>query len=320
MAFAVGERHLGITKGSIDLVNLAHGEEDHKLKSYLQHLQVIHNQKHGKQKMKEATSRTGNISPILHRKPSLDEMLERTSTSNTSERNSDREERRVTMKSYSNARSSVPLHSSVSKPMRAHFPGHSTDNISRQHSSAPQNPTKAGRMQADLHSKKGSKHRDHPLSQIDLTTATSLSGYSPGSKKKHQHPLELHTSRYRPHHYPAAQSNGYQHHSLEKATSVSQPQKNKARADQTPFDSQPELHFPASFPNDQFPHQEARVRTSDTPAEAITELGAPETTGEAVSSDHLSACIDDLSERVQQLSVVFTQERNSLVYKLLKLG
>lgn len=41
VAFSAAEMHLGISRGSIDLAKIASGQEDHKLKTYLQHFRMI---------------------------------------------------------------------------------------------------------------------------------------------------------------------------------------------------------------------------------------------------------------------------------------
>lgn len=42
VAFSTAKTRLGISRGTIDLMKLANGQEDHKLKSYLQHFRMIH--------------------------------------------------------------------------------------------------------------------------------------------------------------------------------------------------------------------------------------------------------------------------------------
>lgn len=53
VAFSAAETHLGISRGTINLHNLANGQEDHKLKSYLQHFKMIH-QHEAKRKLRNS--------------------------------------------------------------------------------------------------------------------------------------------------------------------------------------------------------------------------------------------------------------------------
>ena len=290
MAFTAGERCFGITKGSIDLGQLVHGRENHKLKSYLQHLQVIYTQQQRRPNVMRIPSRAAgsvyeNVSSISQRRHSgFDYDTRPTSVASVRQPQHDP---RLTI-------SSLGYPQNREARIRSHSFGRSSEDISSLRS--------ATRLSSQVGSKRGSsRHRERYLSEIDLTAATSLAGYqSPGKiRKEQQRPLEMHTmktNKHSPtiinkHHRP--QGTGY----LQQRTDAELP---------SPSPLTTSLSMPAT---------PTELKQVNFLTDAV-----PSTSSDLSHSDHITTCINDLSERVKELSIAFSQERDDIIAKLMEIG
>ena len=98
LAFAAGEQHLYITKGSVNIGNVASGREDARLKSYLHQCKLIYQQlsKERSEKGKTSVSREKKRS----RSPSMEEVFESLRTSGNTGNLESREAAKVASRSY----------------------------------------------------------------------------------------------------------------------------------------------------------------------------------------------------------------------------
>ena len=98
LAFAAGEQHLYITKGSVNIGNVATGREDARLKSYIHQCKLIY------QQLKKERSEKGKTSISREKKrlrsPSMEEVFESLRTSGNTGNLESREAAKVASRSY----------------------------------------------------------------------------------------------------------------------------------------------------------------------------------------------------------------------------
>ena len=284
MAFTAGERCLGITKGSIDLGKLVHGRENHKLKTYLQHLQVIYTQQQERPVMGVPLRAVVSVP--------------------------ENRSKRMTSYNYSpfsvvsarqtqhDPRESPGYAQNKEERIRSHSFGRSTEDISSLRS--------VTRSSSHTGSKRGrSKYRDRYLSEIDLTAATSLVGYqSPGRvRKEQQRQLEMQATKANQHSPTTAIK-----HAKAQGTSYSQQRTEADLPSPSPLTHSLSMNTPPATP------------TELKQVNFATNVGPSTGSGDPVHSEHIKTCIEDISERVKELSIAFSQERDDIITKLMELG
>lgn len=205
-----------------------------------------------------------------------------------------------------------PLHAGIHSRdvrIRSHSFGRSSEDLR----SATRLSSKHSRPNHDQHSKSGSRVKERYLSEIDLTAATSLAGYSPKNRKSH-HPLEA-FKKSTQHANGGVGSGAHLHRSeAEPSSSSTSPD---PRTPTTPTEHY--QHRQSSKDKAVFLFPSATQTPSPTGSIHTDSDGALATSG-SVPSDQTTARIDDLNERLRELSIVFSRERDEIISKLTKIG